>query len=112
MPALIAFCTCPDEASAAALAQSLVEQRLAACVTRLPGAVSVYRWRDAVEHGSEVLLLIKTTSDRFAALREAVISLHPYELPELIAVEAVAGLDRYLDWIGESTSPLAGSSPA
>jgi len=106
MPALIVFCTCPDEGSAGALSQALVERRLAACVTRLPGAVSVYRWQDAIERGNEVLLLIKTTSDRFTALRDAVVSLHPYELPELIAVEAVAGLDRYLNWIGESTSPL------
>lgn len=109
MPALIVFCTCPDEASADALAQALVERRLAACVTRLPGAVSVYRWRGAIERGNEVQLLIKTTADRFPALRDAVSSLHPYELPELIAVEAVAGLPRYLDWIGESTSPLSDS---
>lgn len=106
-PALIVFCTCPDEACAATLAQALVERRLAACVTRLPGAVSVYRWRDTVECGHEVQLLIKTTAPRFAALRDAVISLHPHELPELIAVEAVAGLPRYLEWIDESTSPLS-----
>ena len=105
MSALIVFCTCPDPNSADSLAQALVEHRLAACVSILPGVRSIYRWQGAVESSNEVQMLIKTTSERFEALREAILAQHPYELPELIAVEAVAGLDRYLDWIGASTRP-------
>jgi periplasmic divalent cation tolerance protein len=111
MSALIVFCTCPDRASADALACALVEGRFAACVSLMP-VQSVYRWKGAVEHADEVQLLVKTTSDRFEALREAVLARHPYELPELIAVEAAAGLDRYLDWIGASTRPEPDSSSA
>lgn len=112
MTALIVFCTCPDADLADALARHLVEQRLAACVSVLPGLRSTYRWQDAVESAEEVQLLIKTTRERFDALRAAVLARHPYELPELIAVEAAAGLDRYLDWIGTSTRPPPDPSDA
>ena len=105
MSAYLVFCTCPDTASADALAQALVEARLAACVTRLPGARSVYRWKGAVEQADEVQLLIKTTADRYAAVRDAILARHPYELPEILAVEAATGLDRYLGWISDSTQP-------
>lgn len=104
MPALIVTTTLPDTVRAESLASALVERRLAACVQTLP-VRSTYRWQGAVERADEVQLLIKTTSERFEALREAILAQHPYELPELIAVEAVAGLDRYLDWIGASTRP-------
>ena len=107
MAALIVFCTCPDLASAESIASSLVETRLAACVNLLPGLRSTYRWQGAVERAEEVQLMIKTVPERFAAVRDAILARHPYELPEVIAVEAVAGLDRYLDWIGESTRPDA-----
>ncbi len=109
MSALIVFCTCPDVASAERIATALVEQRLAACVSRLPGVVSIYRWEGAIERAEEVQLLIKTTAGAFDALKRAVLALHPYELPELLAVEAAAGLQPYLDWIGASTSPSAAS---
>jgi len=107
MSALIVFCTCPDVGSAESIAAALVEARLAACVSQLPGLRSTYRWQGTVERAEEVQLQIKTTRDRFAAVRDAILARHPYELPEVIAVEAVAGLDRYLDWIGESTRPDA-----
>ena len=109
MPALLVYCTCPDAATADGLATALVEARLAACVSLLPGTRSTYRWQGAVERAEEVVLTIKTTSERFAEVRDAILARHPYELPEVIAVEAVAGLDRYLDWIGESTRPAAAS---
>jgi periplasmic divalent cation tolerance protein len=108
MPALIVFCSCPV-AVADGLAHALVESRVAACVTLLPQARSVYRWQGEIERCDEVQLLIKTTRERWPALRAAVLEQHPYELPELIAVEVAAGLDRYLDWIGESTSPAPAS---
>lgn len=109
MPPLIVFCTCPDLVFADALAHSLVQQRLAACVTLLPPAQSVYRWNGAIERGSEVQMLIKTTRARFAELEAMIVAAHPYELPELVAVEPAAGLERYLDWIGASTSPATAS---
>ena len=107
MTVLIVFCTCPDALVADTIARALVEQRLAACVSALPGLRSTYLWVGEIEHADEVQLLIKTTRDRFDALREAVLALHPYELPELIAVEAAAGSVPYLDWIGASTLPAA-----
>jgi periplasmic divalent cation tolerance protein len=108
MRTLIAYCTCPDAATAEAIARVLVERRLAACVTLQP-AVSLYRWNEAVERADEVQLQIKTTAARFADLQAAIVAAHPYELPELIAVEVAAGLERYLHWIGESTSPRPAS---
>lgn len=103
MPALIVFCTCPDATSADALAQALVSERLAACVNVLPGVRSTYRWQGAVEQADEVLLLIKTTRSRLDALGARVRALHPYELPEVLAVEAHGGLAPYLDWVAEQT---------
>ena len=103
MPALVCYCSCPDPATAERIANTLVAERLAACVNMLPGVRSVYRWRDAVEHADEVLLLIKTADDRLGALTARVASLHPAELPELIAVEVVGGLPAYLSWVTDQT---------
>jgi periplasmic divalent cation tolerance protein len=104
MSVLVVLCTCPDASGAESLAATLVEQRLAACVNLLPDVRSVYRWQGAVERASEFLLLIKTTSDRFEALKDCIVSNHPYTVPEVIALEAVAGLDRYLDWVQAGTA--------
>ena len=103
MPALVCYCSCPDPATAERIANTLVAERLAACVNMLPGVRSVYRWRDAVEHADEVLLLIKTADDRLGALTARVASLNPAELPELIAVEVVGGLPAYLSWVADQT---------
>lgn len=103
VPVLVCYCTCPDPATADRIANALVAERLAACVNVLPGVRSVYRWRDAVEHADEVLLLIKTAADRLDALTARVTSLHPAELPELIAVEAAGGLPDYLSWVADQT---------
>ena len=98
MTALLCLSTCPDTATARRIADALVDARLAACVSVLPGVHSTYRWEGAVERAEEVLLLIKTTRDALPALQARLPGLHPYELPELLAVEA-AGLPAYLDWI-------------
>ena len=98
------LCTCPDEASARRIATALVEQRLAACVNLLPRLHSVYRWHDAVEHADEVLLLVKTTRAALPALQARLLALHPYELPELLAVECAGGLPAYLGWIADNVS--------
>ncbi|MBS0200043.1 MAG: divalent-cation tolerance protein CutA [Proteobacteria bacterium] len=103
MSVLICLSTCPDAASADRIATALVEERLAACVNVLPGLHSTYRWEGQVRRDDEILLIIKTTTDRFDALRERLPALHPYELPELIAVEAAGGLPAYLDWIATET---------
>ena len=81
------------------LACALVEEHLAACVNILPGARSVYQWRGKVEKEQELVLLMKTRSDRLAALEARLLELHPYELPELIVVPVVGGLSPYLSWI-------------
>jgi periplasmic divalent cation tolerance protein len=102
---LLCFCTCPDAPTAARIANALVEERLAACASALPGMRSTYRWQDHVEHAEEVLLLIKTSADRYPALQARLPRLHPYELPELLAVEASAGLPDYLRWVADATRP-------
>lgn len=101
--ALLVLTNLSDVASARQLARALVEQRLAACVNMLPAVQSIYRWNDAVEEAAEVTLLIKTTKARYAALEEAIRSLHPYDLPEVIALPVSAGLPAYLAWIVKET---------
>lgn len=96
---LIVFTNCPDAQSAGALAQHLVEQKLAACVNVLGACNSVYRWRGAVERADEVPVLIKTTGAAYDRLVIAIRSQHPYELPEIVAVRVEAGLPEYLNWV-------------
>lgn len=105
MSALLVLCLHPDPAAAEILAGALVEKRLAACVNLMPGVRSVYRWEGKIEHAQEILLLIKTTTDRFDAVKDHIVSAHPYGLPEVIALDVVAGLDRYLDWVHSETAP-------
>lgn len=97
------FSTCPDAASAERIARALVEERLAACVSRLPGMHSTYRWSGAVEQAEEVLLLVKTAADRLPALTRRLCELHPYAVPELVAVDVAAGLPAYLHWVYAET---------
>lgn len=106
MDVLICLCCCPDPATAGRIAEALVEEHLAACVNVLPGLQSVYRWQGQIQRDTEVLLLIKTTRARYPALQARLPQLHPYELPELLAVEAAAGLPAYLQWVAESTRPV------
>ncbi|MDO1529334.1 divalent-cation tolerance protein CutA [Fulvimonas sp. R45] len=96
---LLCYCTCPDAASAQAIATALVGERLAACVNRLPGVASTYRWRGEVTTDHEELLLVKTTATRFEALKARLLELHPYALPELVAVPVERGHAGYLDWV-------------
>lgn len=103
MSVVVAYCSCPDAGSAGAIARTLVEERLAACVTEVPAVRSTYRWQGAIEQDAEVLLMIKTTADRLDALAARLRTLHPHELPELVAVAAVGGLAPYLDWVQQQT---------
>jgi periplasmic divalent cation tolerance protein len=103
MDALIAFCTCPDAAVADRIARTLVEERLAACVNRLPGVESTYRWNGEVSVDEEVLLVIKTSRSRYASLEARIVALHPYEVPEVVAIPIGEGHAAYLAWIARET---------
>ena len=100
---LMVLCTCPTQSAADAIATALVEERLAACVNQLPGVRSLYRWKGRVEQDEEVLLLIKTTAERYSKLEETIQGLHPHELPEIIGVPLTIGSEAYFDWIRNST---------
>lgn len=102
-PHLVVFCTCPDKGSADTLATTLVEENLAACVNILPAITSVYRWKGQVEKESETLLLIKTSTPVYSRLESRIQQLHPYELPEVIAVPITLGSEAYLGWLQSMT---------
>lgn len=95
--------TVPDRDHAEAIAHALVEEGLAACVTILATATSVYRWQAAVETASELPLLVKVAAARFDALRERLVALHPYEVPEVVALRVADGLPAYLQWVVEES---------
>ena len=96
--------TCPDPESAQKIATSLVDSRLAACVSILPKVKSVYRWQGKTEVSDEHILLIKSTNILFSTLQQHIVAHHPYELPEIISVPISSGLDQYLDWIADIVS--------
>jgi periplasmic divalent cation tolerance protein len=103
MSALVVLTNLPDRAVAERLAASLVEQRVAACVNILAPCRSVYRWQGSVQHDEEHPLLIKTTRAAYPALEAAIRALHPYTLPEIVAVPVELGLAQYLDWVDAET---------
>ena len=91
--------TCPDTEAAERVAQALVTERLAACVNILPIAKSIYLWKGEVESAAEQLLIIKSMARAFRSIQKRILELHPYELPEVIAVPIADGLPDYLAWI-------------
>lgn len=99
----VVYCTCPDATTGERIAHALVTEHFAACVNLLSGVRSFYRWDDAVQDDAEVLLIIKTRGDRLNALVSRVQALHPYDVPEVLAVPANGGLPDYLRWVREST---------
>ena len=102
MPAIVILTTTPDLRSAQKIARGLVVKKLAACVSVLPGVISIYRWKKKVEKAREALLIIKSTGARRAAVQNFVLSRHSYEIPECIVLPVVAGSKRYLDWMEAS----------
>jgi periplasmic divalent cation tolerance protein len=110
MDTLLVITNLPDRAAAEQLARALVERRLAACVNIMASCRSVYHWQGAIETAEEVPLMIKTTSERYAALQQAIVDMHPYELPEVIAVPLAHGLSAYLDWVAAATGRVASSA--
>jgi periplasmic divalent cation tolerance protein len=101
--AVVVLVTAPTPERAAEIARAVVEERLAACGNVVPGLRSIYRWEGKVQDDEEALLLLKTTRDRFEALRERVLALHPYDVPEVIALPVEAGSAAYLGWIAAET---------
>lgn len=96
---VIVFSTCPDEASAQRIAEALVSERLATCVNRFGGVRSTYFWDGRLQDEAEILLIAKTTSARLAQLQARLEDLHPYELPELVAIPISGGNEAYLEWV-------------
>ena len=105
----IVLCTAGSEEEARKIAQHLVERRLAACVNIVPQIESIYRWEGKVESSREWLLLIKTTAERFAAVRAAIQELHSYDLPECVALAIEDGSSGYLQWLENSVRVNADS---
>jgi len=103
MAALLVLTNCPDEATANALALAVLEDKLAACVNLLPSIQSVYRWRGAIESAVEIPLLIKSTAANYPALEAKIREIHPYDVPEIIALPITHGLPAYLDWLSAET---------
>jgi periplasmic divalent cation tolerance protein len=107
---IVLLCSCPNEADARRIAEALVESRLAACVNMIRGVESIYRWEGEIETAKEVLLLIKSTAERWDELRARITELHTYDTPEIIALPISAGSEKYLNWIGRETSTGAPES--
>ena len=101
---IVVLSTVATREDAERIAGALVEGRLAACVNVVPGLRSIYRWKGSVEHDDELLLVIKTRGERFAALSDVIRSLHPYEVPEMIVLPIAGGHAPYLQWLDESVS--------
>lgn len=91
--------TCPDAATAETIARALVEERLAACVSVMAPMRSIYRWRGAVETAEEQLLIVKIRVADYEKVEQSIQQLHPYELPEVVAIPIADGLPGYLAWI-------------
>lgn len=100
--ALIAFCTFPDPNVAEKIAKELVELRLAACGNILPKIRSIYQWQGKIESNDEVLAIFKLSSGRYPEFEKKIRSMHPYEVPEIIAFPVTKGLPAYLEWIRDS----------
>ncbi len=101
--AIIVFITAPNKDDAAMIARALVETKLAACVNILENIRSIYTWQGKVEDDSEVLMTVKTRKELFGALSDKVMELHPYDVPEIIALPIVEGSKDYIQWIKDST---------
>jgi len=105
-PELItALCTCPDEATAAKLSRGLVGERLAACVNIVPAVRSIYRWKTEICDEGEVLMVIKSTRSRFDALQTWLLEHHPYDVPEVVALDVSKVADEYRAWVESSMGP-------
>ena len=103
MENILVYCTVPNDFSANLIASAVVDEQLAACVNIIDGITSVYRWEGGVQTDKELLLLIKTQKSKFESLKEKILSLHEYSVPEIVAVPINLGHEEYLKWIADST---------
>lgn len=103
MEVILVFCTFPDAEQARQIGTSLVSAKLAACVNLVPGIESIYHWQGKVETSQEVLALFKTTTSCYPELEQRLIELHPYDVPEILAVSPNAVSPAYAQWVGNST---------
>ena len=98
----LVLCTCPNDNVAKEIAKHLVTEKLAACVNITSGITSIYTWQGQVESTQEVQLIIKSTEEHFELISKAISTLHPYDIPEIIALNIQQGDTNYLNWITES----------
>ena len=103
MAVVVAFSTFPSAEVAAEVARALVGEQLAAGVNLVPNVRSIYRWQGAIEDATETLAVIKTTEDRLAAMQARLVALHPYDVPEVIALPIAGGHAAYLAWVTDAT---------
>src|SRR5213596_4352895 len=101
---LLALSTFPDRDTAHRIANQLVTEKFAACANILPAIESIYRWKNKIESGNEILVLFKLSEDRQSAFQGKLRSLHPYDVPEIIFVSVASGLPEYLRWVAASCS--------
>lgn len=102
--AIMIWVTVPSEEVGVSIVERLVEERLVACGNLVPGLRSIYRWEGKVERSQEALLILKTLADRFDAVRERIVELHPYDCPEVLRTEVEDGHPPYLQWIADSVT--------
>jgi len=105
LPTLLVLTNAPDRPTAERIARHLIEARVAACVNILAPCRSVYRWQGKVEEADEVPLLVKTRADRYPEVEQAIRAQHPYEVPEIVALDITGGLPAYLEWVAGESAP-------
>ncbi len=93
------FCTCPNDNTARQIATTLVEKQLVACANIIPGITSIYQWQGEITSDEEQLLILKSDAQHYPQLEAEILTLHPYELPEIVAVSMAQALPAYLNWI-------------
>jgi periplasmic divalent cation tolerance protein len=98
-PVIVVLTTAPSQEVADTIAETLVEERLVACANLVPGVTSVFRWKGQVFRDSEILVVLKTTTAQLGPLRRRLVELHPYELPEMLALDVRGGHGPYLEWV-------------
>ena len=102
---VIVYTTCGNITEAESIARNLIDNRLAACVNVVPGLLSYYRWQGKVENDTELLLMIKTAGNLIDEVRNALETLHSYDLPEMIVLPIIGGSPNYLEWLEQEVQP-------
>ena len=102
--AIVILVAAPNQQVAKKIAEHIVNKRLAACVNLLPGIRSIYRWQGKIEDDSEILMIIKSRRAKFEELSQSIASMHPYDTPEILALDVSQGSEKYLNWLLAETS--------